>query len=61
MKNTTLLISFLLALSACGVSTPGGYVVGTTSYLEEFNRGRGERIPERDRTALANLIAKGGR
>lgn len=57
----TYLIIVLLSLTACGVSTPGGYVLGTTGYLEEVNRGRGEHIPERERTELANLVNKGGR
>ena len=51
------------SLTACGVSTPGGFVLGTSGYLEEFNRGRqasGERIPERDRTELAAIV-RGGR
>ena len=56
-----LLLSY--GLTACGVSSPGGFVAGTTSYLAEFNRGQqrpGESIPERDRTELAAIV-KGGR
>lgn len=53
-----------VSLSACGVSTPGGYVLGTTSYLEEFNRGRGvsvESITNSDAQRLARLADKEGR
>ncbi len=52
------------SLSACGVSTPGGYVLGTTSYLEEFNRGRGipvESITQTDAQRLARLADREGR
>ena len=60
-KNTYL-IFLLLSLTACGISTPGGYVLGTTGYLEVYNQGRqGERIPERDRAELASIVTKGGR
>lgn len=53
------LIFLLLSFTACGLATPGGYVIGTTGYLEEYNRGRGEKIPERDRTELAGIIRGG--
>ena len=29
----------LVATTGCGVSTPGGYVAGSTSYLAEYNQG----------------------
>lgn len=29
----------MMAMSACGISTPGGYVAGSTSYLAEYNQG----------------------
>lgn len=57
-------------LSGCGLSTPGGYVAGTTSYLAEWNKGRRavsavrgsvlERHSEEDRAALARTIAEQG-
>lgn len=59
-------------LSGCGVATPGGYVLGTTGFLEEANRGRRavsavrgselELHTEGDRAELARTIAeRGGR
>ena len=34
-----ILVVVAITSSACGVSTPGGYVAGTTSYLAEYNQG----------------------
>lgn len=54
-----------VSLSACGVSTPGGYVLGTTGYLEEYNTGRSRREPlesvtESDRRQLSQLTERSG-
>jgi hypothetical protein len=34
-----ILLASLASASACGVRAPGGFVVGTTSFLEEYNKG----------------------
>lgn len=52
---------FAAACSSCGFSA-GGMTVGTTSYLQEANRGRVrqaqvERLYNEDRQALNDLIA----
>lgn len=44
------------SLSACGISTPGGYVFGTTSYLEEFNRGHSAEVTPAERQQLSRLV-----
>lgn len=49
--------------TGCGVSTGGGFVVGTTGYLQEFNRGQrqaavGENITQSDRSELAALVQR---
>lgn len=44
------------SLSACGVSTPGGYVLGTTGYLAEYNRGSKVEISSADRRKLDQLV-----
>ena len=52
------LILVLLVLSSCGISTPSGYVMGTSSYLQEHNIGRFERLTNVDRKKLDNLLNK---
>ena len=47
----------IISLSACGVKLGSGVVIGTTSYLEEVNRGTHtevlqERITGQDRARL---------
>lgn len=55
-------VILVLLLNSCGLSTPGGYVVGTTSYLEEHNKGRillknkVESISDQDRKDLDMLV-----
>lgn len=52
-------ILFCLCASACGVSTPGGYVLGTTSYLHEWNAGRGanlDQLTNSDREQLSEEL-----
>ncbi len=49
--------------SACGVTTGGGFVLGTTSFLQEANRTQqqarhAEKITERDREQLAALVQR---
>ena len=74
-KITDRLFIILLTLtSACGISTPHGYVMGTTDYLRTFNAGAAnaarpklleannlEQHQEQDREALSSLITRGGR
>lgn len=38
MKQKIGIISIILSLSACGLSTPQGYVLGTTGFLETSYR-----------------------
>lgn len=48
----------ICSLTSCGFSSPGGYVIGTTSYLSEYNNGGAmHREPSRrDKKALDNMI-----
>ena len=41
ITNITLLAvgGCLVSLSACGLRAPGGVLIGTTGFLEEYNRG----------------------
>jgi hypothetical protein len=47
---------FAASLTGCGVSTPSGYVFGTTGYLEEFNRGKLSEVSPAERQRLSRLI-----
>ena len=49
------------ALTGCGISTPGGYVMGTTGYLAEYNRAPIERITSEDQKQLTQLIGREGK
>lgn len=67
MKQKIGIILIILLTSACGISTPQGYVLGTTGYLETFNAGNPrfsaskplEQHQEQDREALSSFITKG--
>jgi hypothetical protein len=61
------LLPLVLLLSACGVKVGSGVVIGTTSFLEEVNRGAftsdlehrvRETITEDDRAKLSVRLAE---
>jgi hypothetical protein len=61
-----LLLLSALSISACGVRAPGGILIGTTGFLEEYNRGVHtetlnthqvrENLVSADRARLTRLI-----
>jgi len=63
------LIFLLLTTTACGVSTGDGFVMGSTSFLAEANRGylsKRKQQPleehtQQDRQELASLVTRGAR
>lgn len=63
----TLLLLSLISLSACGIKIGQGVVMGTTSFLEEVNKGQfvgqletrvRENISEQDRNNLSVRLAE---
>ncbi len=66
-KKTVVVVSsgLFIFLTGCGVSTPGGYVLGTTGYLAEFNRAKTRNVKpevtEAERQQLSRLVNKEGR
>lgn len=44
------------SLTGCGLSTGGGFVVGTTGYLHEFNRTHAAEVTAAERKQLSQLV-----
>lgn len=63
LARRLILLASLASASACGVRTQGGFVVGTTSFLEEYNKGvhtsvLQEHINENERPHLSVRLAE---
>ena len=64
-KCYILITPALLLCCSCGVSTGSGFVIGTTGFLQEFNRSVKpknvplENLSNRERNSLA-VLADGG-
>ena len=48
------------SMTACGFTSGGGTVIGTTSFLKEVNRGQkhSEHITNQDRRELAKMLRR---